>query len=304
MNTEIDAERVAALATLSPEERASLEESALSPEEEAALKSIAADGDDDDDDDDDKKDDGEDGDSTVATAKATDDAATATDADPVIEDKEKSPEFKPRYQVAMPDDFDEQVKSVDDREAALLEKFKLGELEADDFVVENRKLSNERRELDTLRTKAEIAREMGAQTAEQEWNFTVTNFMRKVKRDEGIDYATDEAKGTDLDTFVKVLANNPANADKDYDWFLIEAHKRAKVLHGITEQKKETPAAKTRKPPTDKLPATLAQVPGGDGPGDISGDEFSELDALDGLEYERALASMSKEKRDRYLKAA
>ena len=204
----------------------------------------------------------------------------------------------------MPDDFDEQVKSVDDREAALLEKFKAGELEADDFVVENRRLSNERRELDTLRTKAEIAREMGAQTAEQEWNFTVTNFMRKVKRDEGIDYATDEAKGTDLDTFVKALANNPANADKDYDWFLIEAHKRAKVLHGITEQKKETPAAKTRKPPTDKLPATLAQVPGGDGPGDISGDEFSELDALDGLEYERALASMSKEKRDRYLKAA
>ena len=70
MNTEIDTDRAAALATLSPEERASLEESALSPEEEAALKSIAADGDDDDDDDDDKKDDGEDGDSTVATAKA------------------------------------------------------------------------------------------------------------------------------------------------------------------------------------------------------------------------------------------
>lgn len=294
MNTEIDTDRAAALATLSPEEIASLEESALSPEEEAALKRISATDDEGDADDDS---------SAAATVTAPDDAATATDADPVIED-EKSPEFKPRYQVAMPDDFDAQVKAVDDREAALLEKFKMGELEADDFVVENRKLSNERRELDTLRTKAEIAREMGAQTAEQEWNWTVTNFMRKVKRDEGIDYATDEAKGTDLDTFVKALANNPANADKDYDWFLIEAHKRAKVLHGITEQKKETPAAKTRKPPTDKLPATLAQVPGGDGPGDISGDEFSELDALDGLEYERALASMSKEKRDRYLKAA
>jgi len=174
-------------------------------------------------------------------------------------------------------------------------------------VVENRKLSNERRELDTLRTKAEIAREMGAQTAEQEWNFTVTNFMRKVKRDEGIDYATDEAKGSDLDAFVRALANNPANADKDYEWFLSEAHKRIKVLHGVVATKKEEPAPKavtTRKPPTDKLPATLAQVPGGDGPGDISGDEFSELDALDGLEYERALASMSKEKRDRYLKAA
>lgn len=299
MNTEIDTDRAAALATLSPEERASLEESALSPEEEAALKSIAADIDADD-----GEGGGEGGDSTVPTATATVDSATAPDVDPLIEGEEKSPEFKPRYQVAMPDDFDEKVKSVDDREAALLEKFKAGDLEADDFVVENRRLSNERRELDTLRTKAEIAREMGAQTAEQEWNFTVANFMRKVKRDEGIDYTTDEAKGIDLDTFVKVLANNPAHTDKDYDWFLNEAHKRIKVLHGITEQKKETPSHSPRKPPTDKLPATLAQVPGGDGPGDISGDEFSELDALDGLEYERALASMSKEKRDRYLKAA
>lgn len=44
----------------------------------------------------------------------------------------------------------------------------------------------------------------------------------------------------------------------------------------------------------------LADVPGGAGEADPVSDEFAELDKLTGLDYERALAGMSEEKRDRY----
>ena len=56
----------------------------------------------------------------------------------------------------------------------------------------------------------------------------------------------------------------------------------------------------TRKSPVDALPATLAQVPGSDGPGDVSG-EFSELDSLEGLDYEQAIAKMTPVQRERFV---
>ena len=43
-----------------------------------------------------------------------------------------------------------------------------------------------------------------------------------------------------------------------------------------------------------------ADVPGGAGDSDPVSDEFAELDKLTGLDYERALAGMSEEKRERY----
>jgi hypothetical protein len=94
------------------------------------------------------------------------------------------------------------------------------------------------------------------------------------------------------------------------EWFLSEAHKRTKALHGVAADKlapkadgDKKPEAKTRKPNLDKLPANLSQVPGGDGPGDV-GSEFADIDKLDGLAYETALAKMTPSQRERYLATA
>lgn len=301
MTTESNADREAALANLSPEERAALEESELTPEEIAALEAIAGD------DDDDEEDEGDPGATAAAPSEDNSPLAPATDDDAAV--------FSPRYQATLPDDFDAQMKAVDAREAELAAQFKAGEMDAEEFLAENLKINNQRREMDILRTKVEISREMGAQTAEQEWNWAVSSFIKKVKRDEGIDYSTDKDKEADFDNFVKVLAASAANADKDYEWFLSEAHKRTKVLHGIdakvttpkNDQPKIDQPAKpkpSRKPPTDSLPATLSHVPGSDGPGDVDDNEYADLDKLEGMEYERALARMPKDQRERYLKAA
>ncbi len=48
-------------------------------------------------------------------------------------------------------------------------------------------------------------------------------------------------------------------------------------------------------------PAIAAQVPGSDGPGDVDGNEFSDVDRLTGDTQEAAIAKMSAAQRDRYM---
>lgn len=308
-------DRDAALANLTEEERAAIEDDDLSPEEKAALEDIAGDDDGDDDEDDEDLDADDEGteDDDVAgvggtqkpVSKTDESAAKKTDDDAAAVADESVDDFRPKYQAQLPEDFGDQMKALDDREVELAKRFKDGELEADEFMAENKRLLADRAKLDRLATKAEIAQEMSAQTMEQEWAWTVKKFIQQVKRDEGIDYATDP-RGADFDNFIRVLASKPENANWDGEKYLIEAHKRTKVLHGAQDKardNKPNEKPKARTPDASKLPATLANVPGGDGPGDV-GSEFADIDKLDGLAYEQALAKMTPAQRERYLATA
>jgi len=177
-------------------------------------------------------------------------------------------------------------------------------------------LLTEREALTLARTKAEISQEMNAQNAEQLWLHTVNTFVDTVaSRDQaagGIDYRKDAAKASDLDQFVRGLAAQAEHADKSMEWFLTEAHRRVLALHGLS-QPASKPAADTaalkaavladRKPPLEAAPKSLAVIPGGEGPGDVES-EFSAVLALDGFDYEQAIARMSPAQRERFLRAA
>jgi len=196
------------------------------------------------------------------------------------------------------------MAAVKEASTDLLRKFKDGEIELDEYSEQLETLNAQRDALAEVRFKAAVAEDMNTQTTAQRWQFAVERFADAV-RSENIDYRTDQEKQADLDSFVKTLAANPKNADKDFDWFLQEAHKRVKALHGILDTAvgvpDKTPAASSRKPPIDSAPKTLAQVPGSDGVGDIGG-EFANLDALDGMAYEAAIAKMTPEQRDRFVR--
>ena len=103
---------------------------------------------------------------------------------------------------------------------------------------------------------------------------------------------------------VRSLARDPKHQDKPPEWFLTEGHKRVKALHGI-DAKPAPPAIAdpkaSRKPPIDAAPKTLAQVPGSDGPGDVDGNEFSDVDRLTGHAQEGAIRKMSPAQRERYM---
>ena len=337
------------LATMTEEERASILEE-QSPEEKAAIVAIDTGSengpDDDDDDDDEDEDEDDEGAESVISAPAIADPAldkvqapaevvavmpTAKEADRLPELPEKA--FQPHYQATLPDDFDAQEAAIKTQADALAAEFKGGEIDFEQYRVQADALNKSERSLNEIRLKASLSQEMTAQTQEQEWAHTVNKFLTATAKAD-LDYSKDPDKHADLDMFVKSLANDAKNGDQPAEWFLLEAHKRVKALHGFlgsepkftepgllgSDTKFTEPSARpegtaqsaavklgsdpknpSRKPPLDAVPKTLAQVPGSDGPGDVDGNEFSDVDRLTGDAMEAAIAKMSPAQRDRYM---
>ena len=299
------------LATLTPEEREAIESAEMSPEELAAMQRIAGSDDDDDTDagNDDEGNDDEGNDDAAAAAAAAaagnagaggDAAVPAAAARPAAQAPDAA---APRYEAKLPDNFDQQVKTLADREAELKRQFRTGEIEFDEYEEQRSQLLTEREALTIARTKAEISQEMTAQTAEQQWKTTVNRFLDAAAKD-GLDYRGDAAKMGDLDLFVKTLAQRAEFADKPPEWFLQEADRRVRALHGVSapQSRRTDPVteatARRRVDPAD-APRSLAQVPGSDGPGDVAG-EFADVDALEGDDLEMALARMTPAQREKY----
>lgn len=312
--------------TMTPEELAAInDQDEISEEEKAALQKIADGNDDADADADDDADadagagagDANDAASAGSDGKADDNsnAATAAAEDLTQKDESGQPvnddtdddDFLPQYKASLPEDFNQRLQAVSEREQKLWDDFENGEVDRAALQKGLAEVNAERSQLNDIKVKASISEEMNQQASEQAWANSVIKFASRVAETDGIDYRTDKAKQADLDLFVVHLANDPANNDKPNSWFLNEAHKRVKALHGIVEtpkqqepQKTDNTKPQTRKPAVDSLPKTLAGVPGSDGPGDLAG-EFAELDRLEGTDLEDAIAKMSDAQRQRYM---
>jgi hypothetical protein len=302
-----------ALNTLTPEDLEAINGDEMSEAERAAMARIAGDASDDDDADaDDAGDDDDDDESEPAADQDT--SAPAAEQQP---EPEPEPEAKPQpvaqqaaYQAPLPDGYEDKVKSLDEQEADLKTRFKAGEMDFEEFDEKRAQIITERDELRTARVKSEIAKEMAEQNAAAQWQRAIEDLANRAARPEGggVDYRKDAEKAADLDTFVRTLANSPANADKSMEWFLSEAHKRVLALHGLTPARAAAAPASAdpvadararRKPPVDAVPKSIAGVPGGDGPGDVGG-EFAHLDRLEGWELEEAIARMTPAQRQKY----
>lgn len=294
--------------TLTPEELEAI--NADAGEEENQIMRQAADGEDDDDGDDDGDEDSGDAGAPVEgegakPAAAADDADAGKDARDDVGEEEKPAAKEVPYAAPLPSDYDDQIKAIKDEDAALRQKFKDGEIDIDERDAGLAALSEKRESLVIQRAKAEIAQEMTQQSAQRQWESTVATFLTGAAKEEGgFDYRKDDGKRADLDQFLKILADKPENADKPMDWFLQEAHKRVKALHGVAPApKRETveEAVAKRRAPVSAMPKNLSQVPGSDGPGDVDG-EFADIERLEGLEYEAAIAKLTSAQREKFLR--
>jgi hypothetical protein len=280
--------------TMTPEELEAIQ-AEDTPEEKMIMRQAPEGEDDDDDDDDDEPIEGKE----EAEKEPEEEPAQEPEEEPK---EEPDPvEKAPRYEAKLPSDYDDQIKGLKDRDAELRQKFKDGDIDIDERDSGLAEIAEQREQLLVARAKAEISQEMNQQTAAQQWQNTVNRFMSQAAKEEGgIDYRKDNDKASDLDQFVKFLAQKEENADKPMEWFLSEAHKRVQALHGIAPMaKRETieEAKAKRKPP--EAPKTLAQVPGSDGPGDV-GEEFADVTALDGWDLEQAIARMTPAQREKF----
>lgn len=307
------------LALMTPEEREAITDTAYSPDELATMGKLAAGAVEDEGDPDEVLDEHGRPVETVIepankAAAAGADAATKTaaealpvqDAAPVA----SSAVTPATYKSTLPEDFDQKVEAAQQKIDAIWAEFDGGGMERSVLQTRLREAETEKSGLDALRLKSEISNEMSVQAAQSAWQKTIDDLFKSSAQTGGVDYANDAGKRTDLDQFVKALANDAANEDKPMGWFLSEADKRVRALHGVAPAAKTDPvpapkkdavaeATDKRKPPLSLVPKTLAHVPGGDGPGDV-GSEFEQLDGLEGEDLENAVARLSPSQREKF----
>lgn len=302
------------LKTMTPEERAAIE--GADADEIASLKAIAggsADGaakppvegkgadDGADDDDGTEDDDGTDDTAAAAPPPAAAPApAAAAPAPAAAEDDDDAAPAPFVYRFQLPADFEEKLTANRTAREAVYAELKAGDISVDELPAKLAAIDDEARQLDSMRTQAQIAADSAQQAAEASKMAEVNRLFARAAKPEhgGINYKGDAAATKDLDLFVRALANDEANADKPLRWFMEEGHRRVLALRGKASPAPSpapapAPASTSRKPPIDAVPQGLANVPGGDGAGDVGG-EFDDVMALEGEELEDALMAMSK----------
>jgi len=243
------------------------------------------------------------------------------------DDEDDEPEFVlPRYSAPAVDKYDEKIAALETRDAEAVAKFKAGDLELDQLLAEQSRVAKERRALDEAKVKHDISAEMSSQTDKQAWLNEVDRFMFQVRKTDGVDYKKNRTLNAAFDQAVKDLAGaqdkagNYINNDRSPRWFLREAHKqvlkdigRGKAADddagekgdnkGDDKKAKAKAAADARKTDPKKLPKTLSKVPAADDE-DVRGEgEFSELDGLEGLDLEDAVARMTPAQQEKWARS-
>lgn len=256
-------------------------------------------------DDDDGDDDDDDDDDEPATAAAAEAAATAaetaaaTGAEPDLEGI--ALDLTP-----VQAQYETKLATLDETKAEKFQAMMDGDLTAAEYA---------KFEAQYLRDRDALAEEKNGLQGYVE---RLHAFKLKVATEDGINYAKDAERATAWDNWVKMLANDPKNEAKPEQWFLDEAHRMVKLQFGdaapapaaaagknATPEAKKVDQKKGRAPNLSTLPPTLAEIPsaadsgaGGDGDGEFA--HLYALQAKGGMEYERALARLSPEQRDRF----
>lgn len=278
--------------TLTPEERAAIEGDEYGDEDREIIKKIAGDASGEDADEDDDDDDDED----VGDAGSQPQDGQTTDVEPQTVDPVKA---VAQYQADLPGDFDQKFADLKTRDAELRQRFKDGEIDIDERDAGLAEIAAEREQLLIQKATAETLAKINEQNQRQAAAEYEARFIERTKAD-GIDY-TNPRNVRLFNTMLEELTEEHGN--KGRDWLWNEAHKAVMRARGIQRQEDRadpvTDARRSRKPPVDAAPKTLAQVPGSDGPGDV-GDEFADVLALDGTDFEDAIARMSPAQREKF----
>jgi hypothetical protein len=166
--------------------------------------------------------------------------------------------------------------------------------------ITNAQFTNELSDLVKQETTAELRVSFNQEMAAQRWQEQQDNFMAANRN-----YATNPIAYQALNAAVNAVSLDPVNAKLTGDQILQKAHEQVMEAFGMpaaktqAKQPEATPARKT--PDLRQVPKTLAHLPMAAAE-DMGNDRFSEIDKLDGLDQERAIARLSDADRDQYLR--
>jgi len=219
--------------------------------------------------------------------------------------------FVPQYSAEVPADAAQQIAALKAEERAAFAKLMDGDSDMDTEAYAAIKDRTEAA-IDDLKTKAltasifkQATEQAAEQRAREEWNAAKAACFATFKA-QGQDYS-DPAKPGLLAAYnhhLKALGSDPANENKDGQWFLQEAHRLTRADLGLAAAAPTPPAPRPAAPPRgvdrNAIPPTLSRVPPA-ADANIAGDEFAHLQGLDGTALEKAIAGMTPDQLERYL---
>ena len=267
---------------------------------------------------DDKVTDGDkdDGEAAAADASAsTDDAAAAAKPSEDGEDESAAPpptgvdSFRAQLAArGIPEDYEDQLKEANDAVEALDAELAEGTIDYAAHAKQNRDLTTKLSELAAQKREAEFVAGNNELMADQHWNWEVERFV-----EENEEFKNPVVYGA-LRGGLEDLYADEENSGKSYRWFLREAAGKVREAFNMDaakvpadEGEKDEEVKRTeqiqdehKKTPQDPPPKTLAGIPEAAAE-EETGDEFAQIDKLEGMDLEAALAKLPKAKVEKYL---
>lgn len=229
-----------------------------------------------------------------------DDSADADDGKVAASD---DPTFTPKYEAKLPENYQDQVDTLNKERGELMETYKNGDLDVEDMLEQRDAIDAKLRGLHDVKLKVEIAEEQNNQTAEQRWKHEQDSFFGR----ENSKIYEDTVMFAALDQKVRELGNE--HPEKSGLWVLEEADKYIRSKFNLTsvedtgDKGGDKKPDGSRKPDLTSVPKTLGDIPAAET--NTAGDnKFAHLDKLTGLEFENALAQLSEADQEQYLRQA
>jgi hypothetical protein len=282
-------------------EYSELELSTLTEEERAA---IDTDSDDSTDVEDDEA--GEDSDSEGPSEEEDPEPEAETDkeADSDVEDNE-SPDDEDVSQSEVdsneqeeegPTEFEAKVIELETKLDDLANQYEEGEFDFREFRNKEREVLKELNAMESQVQRAEIRQELSQQAEQDAWERTTNAFLKDYPQ-----YGNNPILQGALNTAIESVARTKEAQGKDGAWILDKAKSTVETAFGV-EQEKPAPKTKSKKEKAKQpeVPKTLAHTPNA-APADTAKGEFTHLDSLDGMAYEKAISKLTPEQQDRYL---
>lgn len=257
--------------------------------------------------------DADEGEEEVTEEVTQEEAAGAEVADPKPEPEAQgadAPVFVPQFSANPVADYQARRSQLDRQfdqmTDDLAQRYEAGDLDFKTYRKHERELTREYQaittNLEAAQLKAEIAHEHSRQSTEALWKYEQQVFFA-----DNPEFASDDILAGALGAKLQSMYEDPANQGKSGLAFLREAASAVKARFGIASQAAKEPTHKEaiadavakRTQKAKPLPKTLGDLPAAETNED--GGEFDYLDKLKGLDYEKAIASMSEAQRARFL---
>ena len=205
------------------------------------------------------------------------------------------------YKAEVPTDYKTQRTELVKEKAGLMKKLMDGEIDADEFAVEESRISDSLEDLTAQRIRAETLQEANVQSQAAFQNKEIQRLIAKSKAE--VDYTTDTKAQKQFDMALGAITSDPDNAGRDYADIIGDAHKVVLALRGIVSKGQVVEQAIKSRIPEGKPPVTLRNIPTA-ATANANGNMLDQIGRLSGQAYQDAFAKLSVNQRKALLDEA